>query len=117
MLGMAPDYDHLTVIQKVEVFRHALDSTSGETLPHPTLHSARTPGAVVGCGLGFTAQRPYLSRLAATKAGWRAQIAAHCSALPSPHQTACMWPPPNPTYPDPPPSPLCQARTCTRSCG
>src|SRR5579875_529074 len=30
MLGMAPDYDHLTVIQKVEVFEHALDSTSGE---------------------------------------------------------------------------------------
>lgn len=33
MLGMAPDYDHLTVIQKVEVFEHALDSTSGEA-PH-----------------------------------------------------------------------------------
>jgi FKBP12-rapamycin complex-associated protein len=30
MLGMAPDYDHLTVIQKVEVFEHAMDSTSGE---------------------------------------------------------------------------------------
>jgi FKBP12-rapamycin complex-associated protein len=29
MLGMAPDYDHLTVIQKVEVFEHALESTSG----------------------------------------------------------------------------------------
>lgn len=29
MLGMAPDYDHLTVIQKVEVFEHAMDSTSG----------------------------------------------------------------------------------------
>ncbi|KAI3435635.1 hypothetical protein D9Q98_001694 [Chlorella vulgaris] len=32
MLGMAPDYDHLTVIQKVEVFEHAMDSTSGEDL-------------------------------------------------------------------------------------
>eukprot|EP00887_Chlorella_sp_A99_P006163 scaffold3.g6163.t1 len=32
MLGMAPDYDHLAVIQKVEVFEHALDSTSGEDL-------------------------------------------------------------------------------------
>ena len=30
MLGMAPDYDALTVIQKVEVFEHALDSTSGD---------------------------------------------------------------------------------------
>jgi FKBP12-rapamycin complex-associated protein len=29
MLGMAPDYDNLTIIQKVEVFQHALDSTSG----------------------------------------------------------------------------------------
>lgn len=29
MLGMAPDYDQLSVIQKVEVFEHALDSTSG----------------------------------------------------------------------------------------
>ncbi|GBF92738.1 hypothetical protein Rsub_05107 [Raphidocelis subcapitata] len=32
MLSMAPDYDHLTVIQKVEVFEYALDSTSGEDL-------------------------------------------------------------------------------------
>jgi len=30
MLGMAPDYDHLTIIQKVEVFRHAVESTSSE---------------------------------------------------------------------------------------
>ena len=33
MLGMAPDYDHLTVIQKVEVFEHALESTSGARTP------------------------------------------------------------------------------------
>lgn len=32
MLSMAPDYDHLTAIQKVEVFEHALDSTGGEDL-------------------------------------------------------------------------------------
>ena len=31
MLAMAPDYDNLTVIQKVEVFRHALNGTSGES--------------------------------------------------------------------------------------
>lgn len=30
MLNMAPDYDHLTVIQKVEVFRAAIDETSGK---------------------------------------------------------------------------------------
>eukprot|EP00878_Enallax_costatus_P008272 GHUV01008648.1.p1 GENE.GHUV01008648.1~~GHUV01008648.1.p1 ORF type:complete len:2405 (+),score=620.50 GHUV01008648.1:939-7217(+) len=32
MLGMAPDYDHLHVIHKVEVFEYALDATSGEDL-------------------------------------------------------------------------------------
>jgi FKBP12-rapamycin complex-associated protein len=32
MLSMAPDYDHLPVINKVEVFEYALDSTSGEDL-------------------------------------------------------------------------------------
>ena len=32
MCQMAPMYDHLTVLQKVEVFRHALDSTEGEDL-------------------------------------------------------------------------------------
>ena len=32
MLTMAPDFDHLTIIQKVEVFEHALDSTSGDDL-------------------------------------------------------------------------------------
>lgn len=32
MLRMAPDYDHLTVMQKVEVFEHALDQTKGDDL-------------------------------------------------------------------------------------
>nr|UIB01653.1 serine/threonine-protein kinase mTOR [Propylea japonica] len=32
MLRMAPDYDHLTVIQKVEVFEHALEHTHGDDL-------------------------------------------------------------------------------------
>ena len=29
MLGMSPDYDHLPLINKVEVFQHALESTDG----------------------------------------------------------------------------------------
>lgn len=29
---MAPDYDHLTLLQKVEVFENALDNTSGDDL-------------------------------------------------------------------------------------
>ncbi|CAH0563403.1 unnamed protein product [Brassicogethes aeneus] len=32
MLRMAPDYDHLTVMQKVEVFEHALETTHGDDL-------------------------------------------------------------------------------------
>lgn len=32
MLGMAPDYDHLMVMQKVEVFEHALEGTAGDDL-------------------------------------------------------------------------------------
>jgi len=32
MLRMAPDYDHLTLMQKVEVFEHAIDSTKGDDL-------------------------------------------------------------------------------------
>ena len=32
MLRMAPDYDHLTMMQKVEVFEHALEHTHGDDL-------------------------------------------------------------------------------------
>ncbi|XP_064459506.1 serine/threonine-protein kinase mTOR-like [Ornithodoros turicata] len=32
MLRMAPDYDHLTLMQKVEVFEHALEHTNGDDL-------------------------------------------------------------------------------------
>jgi len=32
MLRMAPDYDNLSLIQKIEVFEHALDSTNGQDL-------------------------------------------------------------------------------------
>lgn len=27
---MAPDYDHLTLMQKVEVFEHAVNNTAGD---------------------------------------------------------------------------------------
>ena len=69
MLGMAPDYENLTVIQKVEVFEHALESTSGKQAPIPSrpqlwllgrswavmphshldLPQQRCPGLVLGC--------------------------------------------------------------------
>ncbi|XP_053307789.1 serine/threonine-protein kinase mTOR isoform X5 [Spea bombifrons] len=32
MLRMAPDYDHLTLLQKVEVFEHAVNNTAGDDL-------------------------------------------------------------------------------------
>ena len=38
MMGMAPDHDHLTVLQKVEVFEHALESTNGEDLHKVRAH-------------------------------------------------------------------------------
>lgn len=50
MLGMAPDYDHLTVIQKVEVFEHAMDSTSGACLP--ACAGGRAGGGAEGQGMG-----------------------------------------------------------------
>lgn len=31
-LQMAPDYDHLTLMQKVEVFEHAVNNTAGDDL-------------------------------------------------------------------------------------
>lgn len=32
MLSFAPDYDHLPLVAKVEVFEYALDSTEGNDL-------------------------------------------------------------------------------------
>lgn len=32
VLQMAPDYDHLTLMQKVEVFEHAVNNTAGDDL-------------------------------------------------------------------------------------
>lgn len=60
MMGMAPDHDHLTVLQKVEVFEHALESTNGEDL-----HKVRVMegsrvllgSSVEVSGLGFGAVR------------------------------------------------------------
>ena len=52
MLGLAPDYDHLMVIQKVEVFEHALESTSGEDLHKVGCSSMWGPVWCVGRGYG-----------------------------------------------------------------
>lgn len=32
MFQMAPDYDHLTLMEKVEVFEHAVNNTAGDDL-------------------------------------------------------------------------------------
>lgn len=32
VLQMAPDYDHLTLMEKVEVFEHAVNNTAGDDL-------------------------------------------------------------------------------------
>ena len=31
MLAMTPDYDHLPLVNKVEIFQHAVENTSVET--------------------------------------------------------------------------------------
>ena len=52
MLGMAPDYDHLPVINKVEVFEYALDSTSGEDLHKVRMWESWEAVAAKGQGNG-----------------------------------------------------------------
>jgi FKBP12-rapamycin complex-associated protein len=42
MLQMAPDYDNLTLMQKVEVFQHALDQTTGQDLAKVLWQKSRT---------------------------------------------------------------------------
>lgn len=42
MLQMAPDYDNLTLMQKIEVFQHALDQTNGQDLAQVLWMKSRT---------------------------------------------------------------------------
>ena len=43
---MAPDYDHLTLMQKVEVFEHALEHVHGDDLANILWY--KSPGSEVG---------------------------------------------------------------------
>lgn len=47
---MAPDYDHLTLMEKVEVFEHAVNNTAGDDLAK--LLWLKSPSSEVGCSLG-----------------------------------------------------------------
>lgn len=44
---MAPDYDHLLLMQKVEVFEHALDNTVGDDLAK--ILWFKSPSSEVSC--------------------------------------------------------------------
>lgn len=46
MMQMAPDYDHLTLMQKVEVFEHAVNNTAGDDLAK--LLWLKSPSSEVG---------------------------------------------------------------------
>lgn len=46
-MQMAPDYDHLTLMQKVEVFEHAVNNTAGDDL-------AKLMGVELICFVGPT---------------------------------------------------------------
>lgn len=105
MLGMAPDYDQLSVIQKVEVFEHALDSTSGApslvcTLK-PLVRRLRAPTAVAdmldtefkidkGAYLGqncFAIPGPEsLPIVRWEQKGWRVLTASTCCSLGKPEE-------------------------------
>lgn len=44
---MAPDYDHLTLMEKVEVFEHAVNNTAGDDLAK--LLWLKSPSSEVRC--------------------------------------------------------------------
>lgn len=44
---MAPDYDHLTLMEKVEVFEHAVNNTAGDDLAK--LLWLKSPSSEVQC--------------------------------------------------------------------
>ena len=61
-MQMAPDYDHLTLMQKVEVFEHAVNNTAGDDLAkllwlkspssevqQPHLGAPAVPGMAFSC--------------------------------------------------------------------
>jgi len=47
LVQMAPDYDHLTLMQKVEVFEHAVNNTAGDDLAK--LLWLKSPSSEVWC--------------------------------------------------------------------
>ena len=54
---MAPDYDHLSLMQKVEVFEHALEHTQGDDLSK--ILWLRSPSSEVSsCCLPFPFRNP-----------------------------------------------------------
>jgi len=48
---MAPDYDHLTLMEKVEVFEHAVNNTAGDDLAK--LLWLKSPSSEVRCSTSF----------------------------------------------------------------
>lgn len=48
---MAPDYDHLTLMEKVEVFEHAVNNTAGDDLAK--LLWLKSPSSEVRCSASF----------------------------------------------------------------
>lgn len=52
---MAPDYDHLTLMEKVEVFEHAVNNTAGDDLAK--LLWLKSPSSEVRCSTSSLFQR------------------------------------------------------------
>ena len=66
----APDYDHLTVIQKVEVFEHALDSTSGEDLHKVLWLKSRSSEVWLERRTAYTRSTAVMSMVGGWPGGW-----------------------------------------------
>lgn len=52
---MAPDYDHLTLMEKVEVFEHAVNNTAGDDLAK--LLWLKSPSSEVKCFTSLLCQQ------------------------------------------------------------
>lgn len=54
LFQMAPDYDHLTLMEKVEVFEHAVNNTAGDDLAK--LLWLKSPSSEVRCSASLLCQ-------------------------------------------------------------
>jgi hypothetical protein len=87
MIKMAPDCQHLNLIQKVEVFESLLQNTSGHDL-RKALCRLKSPSASVSISISISLRRPLQP---AAAVGGRAPTPApgHCGRRTLPRASTC----------------------------